>query len=318
MARTKTTPQAPAPMPAILPAAAAEIAQTQNALALADQEANRKLTALAVQLGYEGSLTVGALEDEIRFYQRRTVEALLESGKRLLLLKEVTPHGEFAQRVELLGFSERTARRFMQAAAKTSKSANLAVLGTQVKSASAFLELVTHDDDVLENLAELDNIDKMSASQLREALRQSTKDAEFEADKRLKAEQRADTAEKKLAGKRPVVVPLDERIGPFQVEIGERQSLLEKCLLAHDEALKALDVWWTAEVTGAPGYDPEDAAPMPLAVLAVAQHLHDAIERTAAIVGALQNRAFELFGDEVQHARQHLMQDPALAGGKPE
>lgn len=127
-------------------------------------EAARKL---AIQIGYDGALTVGALEDEIRFYQRRTVEACLELGKRLLVMKELTPHGEFIQRIELLGFTDRTANRFMQAAAKTSKSANLANLSGQVKSMSAFLELVTYDDDVLENLAELDNIDRMSASQLR-------------------------------------------------------------------------------------------------------------------------------------------------------
>jgi hypothetical protein len=60
-------------------------------------------------MGYEGTLTVGALEDEIRFYQRRTVEAILETGKRLNVLKELTPHGEFQKRVEMLGFSGPTA-----------------------------------------------------------------------------------------------------------------------------------------------------------------------------------------------------------------
>ena len=46
----------------------------------------QKLGNLALSLGYEGALTVGALEDEIRFYQRRSVEDVLELGKRLLLL----------------------------------------------------------------------------------------------------------------------------------------------------------------------------------------------------------------------------------------
>ena len=147
-----------------------------NQLASLTIEANEAAHAMAVQIGYQGAMTVGTLEDEIRFYQRRTVEAILETGKRLLVLKELTPHGEFGQRVEMLGFSDRTARRFMQAAAKTSKSANLAVLSTQVKSASAFLELVTHDDDVLENLADMDDVEKMSASQLRAALRESRKE----------------------------------------------------------------------------------------------------------------------------------------------
>lgn len=152
--------------------ALAEAGAQATELVLHDQAQQQGLLALSVQLGYDGPLSVGALEDGIRFYQRRTVEALLETGKRLLLLKELAPHGEFTQRAELLGFSERTAQRFMQAAAKTAKSANLAVLSTQVKSASAFLELVTHDDDDLKKLSELDEVDRMSASQLRAAVRE--------------------------------------------------------------------------------------------------------------------------------------------------
>lgn len=122
---------------------------------------------LAQRLGYEGALTVGGLEDEIRFYQRQTVESMLQVGKRLLMLKEMTAHGEFEKRVELLGFAERTARRFMSAAAKTAKSATVAVLADRVKNQKAFLELITHDDDVIDSLAEMDEFDKMSASQLR-------------------------------------------------------------------------------------------------------------------------------------------------------
>ena len=170
MARTPTQTTAPAElMPADQQAEQQLVTLQDNAIVQHEAELN----ALAHSLGYQGSLTVGGLEDEIRFYQRRSVEALLECGKRLVLLKKITAHGEFEDRVEMLGFSVRTARRFMQAAAKITKSANLAVLSTQVKSASAFLELVTHDDDVLENLADMDAVEKMSASQLRTALRES-------------------------------------------------------------------------------------------------------------------------------------------------
>ena len=144
-----------------------------NQLAALTIEANEAAHAMAVQIGYQGSMTVGALEDEIRFYQRRTVEAILETGKRLLVLKELTAHGEFAQRVEMLGFHIKTAQRFMRAAVKTSKSDILSHLSKQAKNGLAFLELVTHDDDVLENLAEMDDVEKMSASQLRAALRES-------------------------------------------------------------------------------------------------------------------------------------------------
>ena len=182
-------------------AAFSQGSENLNALALVNTKVNAAAQALAEELGYDGALSVGTLEDEIRFYQRRTVEACLELGKRLLLLREMTAHGNscqigtnqdatrgnssqigtnqgFDKRVEQLGFSRSTAYRFMQAAAKTAKSANLAVLSTQVKSASAFLELVTHDsDEDIERVAKLDDIDRMSASQLRAALRESREDA---------------------------------------------------------------------------------------------------------------------------------------------
>jgi hypothetical protein len=178
MARTPNTPAHPTPAIEVLPALAQRHADTQDALTLADSQQDEAVRSLAKQIGYEGSLTVGTLEDEIRFYQRQTVEAILQTGKRLLLLKEMTPRGEFDSRVELLGFSRRTAYRFMQAAFKTSNSANLARIGTLVKSASAFLELVTHDDDELQALDGMDDVDRMSASQLRAALRESKNEKE--------------------------------------------------------------------------------------------------------------------------------------------
>lgn len=158
----------------------------QNALIVLGQQENADIKALATQLGYDGSLTVGALEDEIRFYQLRTMEACLELGKRLLLLKEITPHGEFKQRLELMGFADRTARRFMQAALKTSKSATVAVLSKKIDHSGKFLELITLDDEELTELTEggsargitLDNISTMSVTELRKALREKTADVE--------------------------------------------------------------------------------------------------------------------------------------------
>lgn len=168
--RTPNLPATPAAAE-LLPAASARIETAQNELAVLEQQQAERVRGVALQIGYEGSLTVGALEDEIRFYQRRTVEAILETGKRLRVLKEMTPHGEFAKRVELLGFSYPTAARFMQAAEKTAKSLKLRDLSDQVKNGSAFLELVTHDDDELQALDRMDDVDRMSASQLRAKFR---------------------------------------------------------------------------------------------------------------------------------------------------
>ncbi len=183
-------------------AKAGEAAIELNALQVA---ANDNAKAVAVQLGYDGSLSVGALEDEIRFYQRRTVEACLELGKRLLVLKELTPYGEFQQRITLLGFEYRNASRFMQAAIKTSKSANLSLLSSQVKSMAAFLELVTHDEDVIENLAEIDDIERMSASEVR-ALARNLK-AEADANDKLLQDKNAKIDKLTRENKKGVVAP---------------------------------------------------------------------------------------------------------------
>jgi hypothetical protein len=158
-----------------------EADQAARQLGRMQDQAAKAAQAVALQVGYDGTLTVGALEDEIRFYQRRTVEAILETGKRLLVLKELTPHGEFEKRVELLGFHIRTAQRFMSTAVKTAKSEKLSLLSTQVKSASTFLELVTHDDDTLEEFSQFDDIDKMSASEARAALREIRADKDAQA-----------------------------------------------------------------------------------------------------------------------------------------
>lgn len=189
--------------------------------ALGAQEQER-VTALAEQIGYEGSLTVDTLEDEIRFYQRRTVEAILETGKRLLLLKELTPHGDFMKRAELLGFNDRTANRFMQAAAKTVKSAKLANLSTQVKNGSAFLELITHDDDEIKTLEAMDDFDRMSASQMRAALREAT--AEKDATDRLVEAKNKTIDRLKIDVQRFEKLPPDEKLQALQKDVADAMN----------------------------------------------------------------------------------------------
>lgn len=215
MARHATPAPESKEVPANTAVIAAEMAAA-NQLATLTIDANESAHAMAVQIGYQGAVTVGALEDEIRFYQRRTVEAILETGKRLLVLRELTPRGEFDDRLELLGFSRRTAYRFMQAATKTAKSANLALLSTQVKSASAFLELVTHDDDVLENLAEMDDVERMSASELRIALREARE--EKGAVEKVLADKNTAMDKLRAQVKRIAVVPPDEALAELQRE----------------------------------------------------------------------------------------------------
>ena len=150
---------------------------------IAISEHSRKLGNLALSLGYEGTLSVGALEDEIRFYQQRTVEACLELGKRLLIMKEMTPHGEFEKRIEILGFSSRMARKFMSAVLKFSNRNSSSVLNV-AKSQTKLLELVVLDDDDIDVIEQggsigdvsLDSIETMSVRELKKALREAKAD----------------------------------------------------------------------------------------------------------------------------------------------
>ena len=311
MSRKTSQTTEPTELVDISPAATARIEATQEALAQEQHE----LTVLAKEIGYEGSLTVGALEDEIRFYQRRTVEAILECGKRLRLLKKMTAHGEFERRVDMLGFHIKTAQRFMNAAAKTAKSDKLSLLSTQVKSASAFLELVTHDDDALDSLKDMDDIDRMSASELRDTLRQAKQDHKYATEQQGKERERAEKAEKALkAGGPKAPPPLSERLEEISEDIDKAQKAASEALLQVSGQIKSIDQWWMDEMVKTPGFEPGDAVPMPAELVALAQKLHDNAERIAAAVGSLQHMVFDRFGHEIQAARTYVMQPGVIPG----
>lgn len=133
---------------------------------------------------------------EAKFYMSQSAEAMLEAGKRLVILKENEPHGDFTEIVtNHLGMAERTARLIMQAAMKycspqlETKRQALAVLGK-----TKLFELMTEDDEELAELAEggtvagmtLDDIDRMTSRELRKALRESKED--LAASRKLNAE----------------------------------------------------------------------------------------------------------------------------------
>ena len=155
----------------------------QKTTEIAVSELAQKLGVLATQLGYQGSLTVGAVEDEIRFYQQRSVEAVMELGKRLLILKEMTPHGEFSKRIEMLGISKRTAQRFMSVVLKFSKTTSMSLL-EKSGNGTKLLELMVLDDDDIEIIdaggsigdVSLDAIETMSVRELKKALREAKAD----------------------------------------------------------------------------------------------------------------------------------------------
>lgn len=120
---------------------------------------------------------------EARFYMAQSAEAMLEAGKRLIILKENEPHGEFIRIIENeLGLAHRTSVRMMQASTKylsptlKPNTPTLAHLGK-----AKLFELMTEDDEDLAELADggtvagltLDDVDRMSVRELRQALREA-------------------------------------------------------------------------------------------------------------------------------------------------
>lgn len=144
-------------------------------------------------MGYELAYNRDRIVQETRFYMGTAAEAMLEAGKRLVLLKEHEQHGEFMRIVEeQLGIPLRTAQQMMQASVKylstpqlASKAQTFALLGK-----SKMFELMTLDNDSLVELSEggtiagltLDEVDRMSVRELKAALREAQADARAKDD----------------------------------------------------------------------------------------------------------------------------------------
>ncbi|HFG4220653.1 TPA: DUF3102 domain-containing protein [Escherichia coli] len=121
---------------------------------------------------------------EARFYMAQSAESMLEAGKRLIILKENEPHGDFTNILENeLGLAPQVARRMMQASMKflgegdePTKRSRLSVLGK-----AKLYDLMVLDNEELDELADggtvagltLDDVDRMSVRELRQALREA-------------------------------------------------------------------------------------------------------------------------------------------------
>lgn len=228
----KSTTRAPVEKPAIDHELVGRETAAFPQLAALEQTAQANALELAEKLGYEGALTVPGLEDEIRFYQQRSVEAMLELGKRLSLLKEITIHGGFIESLDRLGIDRFMATRFISATAKFSNvrsSAHLLALPGMNKS--KILELLVLDNGEIEALAEgesvlgltLDDIDCMSVSEMKTAIRKA---------KREQEEEKATQAE--------MIRRRDERINTLEEENARLTSAPKTPAMIEEEQIAAV------------------------------------------------------------------------------
>jgi hypothetical protein len=148
--------------------------------------ANNGVT-VAQMMGYDLVYDRERIVQEARFFMAQSAEAMLEAGKRLVMLKENEGHGKFLEIVEQqLGLQPRTAQLMMQAAVKYLGTPELTAntnMFSQLGKSKLF-ELMTLDNDALIELSEggsiagltLDDVDRMSVRELKAALRDARAD----------------------------------------------------------------------------------------------------------------------------------------------
>jgi hypothetical protein len=193
--------------------------------------------------------------NEARFYMGEAAQSMLEAGKRLILLKEHEPHGDFLEIIQgRLQLSPRTAQVMMKAALKymspalASKAQTFAQLGK-----AKLIELMVEDDEELAELADggtvagltLDEVDRMSVRELRAALRIERKAQSDEAEAQAKLLAQKDKKINQLAGeveKRTKYTPDQERAEAGERSMNMLKTLSDACLNLHAEIAKVAQV----------------------------------------------------------------------------
>lgn len=162
--------------------------QALDTLAVAKTQQDATVRAVAAQLGYQlpaDCTDPDLIQRDIAANMRRSVEACLEVGRGLRVLKEACGHGNFMARLDVLGIETRVAQKFMAAAAKFSNATSTPLLkaaGNQTK----LFEMLVLDDEQIEELEltgqtgelHLDDIATMSVKELRKSLREARETAD--------------------------------------------------------------------------------------------------------------------------------------------
>lgn len=249
---------------------------------------------------------------ETQFYLQQSADAMLEAGKRLILLKEHEQHGHFEKALDQIGIAPRAARKMMQAAAKFG-GGNRPALADLGKA--KLLELMTEDDSDLDTLAEggtlaghtLDEIECMTSRELKEALRKERAKAEEERETHeqllARKNQKVDELHKKLHSEKKRAKSWPERVHDINLEATTIASTaLESC-----DQLEMIRDAILQEDFG----EDDDAALEAMAVV-----YYDALNQLGGRVAELMDACEEVFGGYKHKARPALtvMAEMAEAG----
>lgn len=227
--------------------------QALDALAVGADQQQARVRAVAFRVGYQlpgDCIDPDLIQRDVAANMRRSVEACLEVGRGLAVLREACGHGQFLARLEVLGLERTVATRFILAASKFSNVATSQHLTKAIGTQSKLLEMLVLDDEQIDELAltgqtgelSLDDVSTMSVKELRAAVR--------ELRNQKQAQQRLlDDKNKKLdeLASRTGLNPWDEKVARFKAETSAHFDLLEEQVgqlyLMHGAILKD-DVQW--------------------------------------------------------------------------
>lgn len=228
-------------------------------LAAMDEERLARAGEAAKLIGYTGALSPEVAESFIASGIQRTAEGVWLLGAGLIMLKELTPHGEFMKRVESMGISASAANKRMAAVLKFAKTGAAGKFHGAVSGARHLLELAELDVDDLNLLASggaiagvtLDKVDRMTVRQLREALRESQ--AQLEVSNAARDRQSARIDELEMGERRYVRLTSDEQLQVKQKRLVDSMSLIRASIAtdlrhaigevrAHDQDASAHEV----------------------------------------------------------------------------
>ena len=183
--------------------------QAATQLVVQEQTLQENADAEARRLGDSGSTDPDQLEWSITQHMRAAFLHLLDAGRELTLLKEVTPHGDFLNRIARSNITPQTAQRLMRAFRKFAKVNPTPQFLRAIKNGSKLIELIALDDEPFQELAEggfvldvgTDEVSCMSTTQLRDFVRKVN--AKNQALEKLNHQQATEISELKLSKFKP-------------------------------------------------------------------------------------------------------------------
>lgn len=194
---------------------------------MAQEQHHAMVRAVAAQVGYQlpaDCADPDLIQRDIAANMRRSVEACLEVGRGLAVLKAACQHGMFMARLDVLGIDRFVASKFMQAAKKFSNVSSTAHLTKALGNQTKLFEMLVLDDEQIEELEltgqtgelKLDDVATMSVKELRAKVRELKNEVTAKEDVLSTRSAQINTLEEKLS--RVKSMPPDEVLAELQAE----------------------------------------------------------------------------------------------------